>query len=210
MSRRLFITFEGGEACGKSTQIALLVDRLRQAEGRICHLVREPGGTPLGEKIRHLVKHDPAGNGMAPETELLLMNASRAELVRKVIHPALERGEAVVCDRFFDSTVAYQQFGRGLDAQRVDAAIRAAVGGLRPNLTIWLQVSREESRRRQAQRNDGGDRFEAEQAAFFERVEAGYAFLAQSDPDRFRPVDGSGDPVTVHERIWALVREVAG
>ena len=109
-----FITLEGGEAAGKSTQIARLAERLRR-QGRSVLELREPGGTPLGEKIRHLLKHDPDGRGMSAETELLLMNASRAELVRQRILPALQSGQIVLCDRFYDSAGAYHRFGRGLD-----------------------------------------------------------------------------------------------
>jgi len=209
MPRGLLITFEGGEACGKSTQVTLLAERLRLA-GRVCRQLREPGGTLLGEKIRHLVKQDPDGQGMASETELLLMNASRAELVRRVILPALAKGEVVLCDRFVDSTVAYQGFGRGLDRAMVEAVIAAAVGRLRPDLTLWLRVPPNEAKRRLAHRNDGGDRFEAEQAAFFERVESGYASLATTEPHRFRPVDGRGEPSEVQGRIWSLVESRLG
>jgi len=204
MSRGLLITFEGGEACGKSTQIALLAERLRSS-GRICTVLREPGGTPLGEKIRHLVKEDPVGVGMAPEAELLLMNASRAELVRRVIRPALERGEILLCDRFWDSTVAYQGHGRGLDLGMVRSVIAAAVGDVRPNLTLWLRVDPVEAARRLVGRGQSADRFESEKAAFCGRVEQGYAAQAVAEPDRFRAVEADGSREAVHERIWGLV-----
>ena len=204
MSRGLLITFEGGEACGKSTQVGLLTERLRSL-GRTCQVLREPGGTPLGEKIRHLVKHDPAGEGMASVAELLLMNASRAELVHRVIRPALERGEVVVCDRFYDSTMAYQGYGRGLDLPMVEQVIAAAVGDVRPQLTLWLRVAAEEAARRLVKRQGVGDRFEAEKAAFFERVEVGYAAVAAREPQRFVPIDAGGTPDEVHARIWARV-----
>ena len=136
MNGRL-ITFEGTEGCGKSTQIARLVERLR-AEGRATRLVREPGGTPIGEEIRHTLKHSPANHAMTAEAELLLMNASRAQLVREVIQPALAAGEIVLCDRFYDSTTAYQGYGRGLDLGRVKAVIDFAVGETRPDLTLLL------------------------------------------------------------------------
>lgn len=204
MPRGLLITLEGGEACGKSTQLALLGNRLRETGGSVC-LLREPGGTPLGEKIRHLLKHDPAGHGMAAEAELLLLNASRAQLVRQVIVPALAAGQIVLCDRFFDSTLAYQGFGRGLGLTLVRSVVTAAVGSVCPDLTIWLRVPPSEAIRRRAARNDGGDRFEAEQTAFFQRVESGYEHLAAAEPERFREVDGRGEPAAVLERIWAVV-----
>ncbi len=204
MSRGLLITFEGGEACGKSTQITLLAERLRST-GRICTVLREPGGTPLGEKIRHLVKEDPVGVGMAPEAELLLMNASRAELVRRVIRPAIDRGEIILCDRFWDSTIAYQGHGRGLDLGLVRSVIAAAVGRVRPNLTLWLRVDPVEASRRLVGRGQSADRFESEKAAFFYRVQQGYAAQAVAEPDRFRAVEADGSREAVHERIWGLV-----
>jgi dTMP kinase len=205
------ITFEGGEGCGKSTQIRLLADRLKS----LCHKVREvrePGGTPLGEKIRDLLKHDPAGRGMAPEAELLLMNASRAQLVREVVRPALDAGEIVLCDRFFDSTVAYQSGGRGLSRESVDAVIDQAVGSTRPDLTLLLSVSGDEALRRVAARSAAApaleDRFEQEKQAFFDRVEAAYAALAAAEPDRIRVVAAEGDPAGVAERVWQVVKDV--
>jgi dTMP kinase len=205
MARGRLITFEGGEAGGKSTQIRRLSDRLRAA-GFTVRELREPGGTPLGEKIRHLLKHDPDGRGMAAETELLLMNASRAELVRQTIRPALAAGEMVLCDRFYDSTTAYQAGGRGLAAAAVRSVIDFAVGETRPDLTLWLRVPRAVALQRLAGRNaltpSPDDRFEAEQEAFFERVEAAYATLAAAEPQRVRPIEADGDPATVAERVW--------
>src|SRR5215475_15240167 len=122
----LFITFEGIEGSGKSTQIVLLEQRLRSL-GRKVRLVREPGGTPIGEEIRHTLKHSKSNAAMTSEAELLLMNASRAQLVREVIRPALEAGEIVLCDRFYDSTIAYQGYGRGLNLERVRAVLDFAI-----------------------------------------------------------------------------------
>ncbi|MFM7103337.1 MAG: dTMP kinase, partial [Verrucomicrobiota bacterium] len=147
MDRGRLITFEGGEGCGKSTQVRRLAERLQEL-GRTVRCLREPGGTPLGEKLRHLLKHDPDGAGMAAETELLLMNASRAELVRRVLQPALAAGEIILCDRFYDSTTAYQGHGRGLPPAEVQAIIRLAVGETCPDLTLWLQVPTEGGRGR--------------------------------------------------------------
>ena len=134
----LLITFEGTEGGGKSTQIALLADRLRKL-GHRARVLREPGGTPIGEEIRHLLKHHPANEVMMPEAELLLMNASRAQLVLEVIRPALTAGEIVLCDRFYDSTTAYQGYGRQLNLDLVRSVIDFAVGRTRPHLTLLLQ-----------------------------------------------------------------------
>src|SRR6185503_1982228 len=132
-----FITFEGTEGGGKTTQIALLAERLRKA-GHTVRLLREPGGTPIGEEIRHTLKHSAQNEAMTAEAELLLMNASRAQLVREVIRPALAAGEIILCDRFYDSTIAYQGYGRGLDLAHVQTVIDFAVGKTRPDLTILL------------------------------------------------------------------------
>ena len=208
MGRGRLITFEGGEAAGKSTQIRLLGERLRSA-GQTVRELREPGGTPLGEKIRHLLKHDPDGRGMAAETELLLMNASRAELVRQVIRPALAAGDIVLCDRFYDSTTAYQAGGRGLDAAAVRSVVDFAVGTTRPDLTLWLRVPRAVARQRLAQRNVDipapDDRFEAEQEAFFEKVDSAYAALAAAEPKRVRVIEADGEVATVAAQIWNAV-----
>lgn len=211
-----FITLEGGEAAGKSTQIARLAARLRRLGLEVIEL-REPGGTPLGEKIRHLLKHDPDGRGMAPETELLLMNASRAELVRQRILPALRSGGVVLCDRFYDSTIAYQGHGRGLDLAAVDSVIRLAVGDLRPDRTLWLEVSPETAQarlagRKAAQAAAGGseliDRFDEEQEAFFARVARGFHHALEAEPDRWRRVDAGGSLEEVEEAVWSAVRDL--
>lgn len=211
MPRGVFISFEGGEASGKTTQIRLLQDRLRTA-GRTVISVREPGGTPLGEKIRHLLKHDLDGKGMSPETELLLMNASRAELVRKVIGPALDSSAVVLCDRFSDSTLAYQGGGRRLDPVMVRSVVHAATGTLRPDLTLWLRLSPAEALRRLRERKGEqgalDDRFDDERSDFFERVERVYEQLAREEPRRFVAVSAEGLPETVASRIWLQVEAV--
>ncbi len=208
MKRGLFITFEGTEGAGKSTHIRLLAERLRQL-GRTVRELREPGGTPLGEEIRHLLKHHPAGRGMTPETELLLMNASRAQLVREVIRPALDAGEVVLCDRFFDSTVAYQGDGRGLDLKLVESVIAAAVGETRPDLTLLLHVplSVSESRRlsRQKSQSAPADRFEESDRAFFERVERGFQAIATTEPKRVLVIEASRDIESIAADIWSHV-----
>ncbi|HMO64479.1 MAG TPA: dTMP kinase [Verrucomicrobiota bacterium] len=199
----VFITFEGTEGAGKSTQVRLLAARLRAA-GHVVRELREPGGTAVGEAIRELVKHR-AGPGLAPEAELLLMNASRAQLVREVIRPALAAGEVVVCDRFLDSTTAYQGHGRGLDLGMVRAVIDAAVGPTRPDLTLWLTLPAAAATARLAARDAGGDRFEAEGREFFERVETGYAAIAAAEPGRVVAVSAEGTPAEVADRVWAAV-----
>src|SRR5512133_1878074 len=140
----LFITFEGNEGSGKSTQISLLAERLRSI-GYAVRTLREPGGTPIGEEIRHTLKHSKDNEAMTPETELLLMNASRAQIVREVIRPALAKGGVVLCDRFYDSTIAYQGYGRQLDLKMVRAIVDIAVGETRPDLTLLLQVPQDVS-----------------------------------------------------------------
>jgi dTMP kinase len=210
VSRGLFITFEGTEGGGKSTQIKLLAERLR-AHGRETVELREPGGTPLGEEIRHLLKHSDAGRNMTPETELLLMCASRAQLVRDVIHPALAAGRIVLCDRFYDSTLAYQGHGRGLDLERVRRVIEFAVGDLKPDLTLLLHVpvgvSEERRLARNQPANEARDRFEEADRAFFERVEAGFNQLAAAEPDRIKTIEATRTIEAVGEAIWKVVRE---
>lgn len=204
----LFITFEGGEGCGKSTQAKRLAERLTSL-GRTVRMLREPGGTPIGEEIRHTLKHSPHNGAMTAEAELLLMNASRAQLVREVIRPALAAGEIIVCDRFYDSTVAYQGYGRQLDLAQVRTVIDFAVGGTRPDLTVLFQVppmvSAERIRARQAGQPVVRDRIEEADAAFFNRVAQGYAAIAAAEPDRVKTLDGTGPVEEVAARLWALV-----
>src|SRR5687767_10089834 len=147
----LFITFEGTEGSGKSTQIITLFNRMR-ALGFNVRVLREPGGTPIGEEIRHTLKHSEANYAMTSEAELLLMNASRAQIVREVIRPALAAGEIILCDRFYDSTTAYQGYGRELDLKKVSEVIDFAVGETRPDLTLLLHVPIEVSEARRKSR----------------------------------------------------------
>ena len=208
-----FITLEGGEAAGKSTQIARLAERLRH-QGRSVLELREPGGTPLGEKIRHLLKHDPDGRGMSPETELLLMNASRAELVRQRILPALRSGQVVLCDRFYDSTIAYQGHGRGLNRAAVQSVIQLAVGTLHPDRTLWLEVDPETAQTRLAGRKaaqgstEPSDRFDEEHEAFFARVARGFRESFEAEPDRWRRVEAGGSVEGVEEAVWSAVSDL--
>ena len=200
----IFITFEGTEGSGKTTQISLLAEHLRSL-GHIVRTTREPGGTPIGEEIRHTLKHSSSNEAMTPEAELLLMNASRAQLVREVIRPALEAGEIVLCDRFYDSTIAYQGYGRGLNLNMVKGMIDAAVENTRPNLTLLMvvahKVSAERLLARQATLPFMRDRIEEADRAFFERVARGYQAIAAAEPNRVRQIDANGPS----ERIEAVI-----
>jgi dTMP kinase len=204
----LFITFEGTEGSGKSTQVVLLQDRLRDW-GHTVRVFREPGGTPIGEEIRHTLKHSLANAAMTSEAELLLMNASRAQLVREQIRPALARGEIIICDRFHDSTTAYQGYGRQMDLETVRRIIEVAVGNTRPDLTLLLdvlpEVSAERMRSRQATLPFVRDRLEEGDCAFFDRVAQGYQAIAAEEPKRFRIIDASGTKENVQSAVWQVV-----
>jgi len=201
----LFITFEGTEGSGKSTHIQLLADRLRTAN-RIVRVLREPGGTPIGEEIRHTLKHSRQNQAMTAEAELLLINASRAQLVREVIRPALAAGEVVLCDRFCDSTIAYQGYGRQLDLKMVRAVVDFAVGETRPDWTVLLlvplAVSEARRQKRQGETSPLRDRFEESDRAFFRRVEEGYQAIAAAEPRRFCVIDSTQPLESVKAAIW--------
>jgi dTMP kinase len=201
----IFISFEGTEGCGKSTQVTLLAERLRES-GRTVRLLREPGGTPIGEEIRHTLKHSKDNTAMTWEAELLLMNASRAQLVREIIRPALAAGEVVISDRFFDSTTAYQGYGRQLDlvaVQRViDLAVEATVPSVTFLVTVPAEVSEERLRSRQATMPFVRDRIEESDRAFFERVACGYEEIAAKNPQRIRRINGAQAVEHVHQDIW--------
>jgi len=205
----VFITFEGTEGCGKSTQVRLLAERLT-AMGHRVRTPREPGGTPVGEEIRHTLKHSPNNHAMTAEAELLLMNASRAQLVREVIRPALEAGEIVVCDRFYDSTTAYQGHGRQLDLEAVRAIIEFAVGGTKPDLTLFLQVPPEVSAARLQSRQSAlppvRDRIEEADQDFFERVAQGFSIIAAREPQRVKVIPGAQPAEAVSDAIWKQVQ----
>ena len=193
--RGIFITFEGGDGVGKSTHIRFLANAL-ESQGFEVLCLREPGGTAIGESLRSIVL-DPAHEAMAPEAELLIYEAARAQIVAEVIRPALDRGAVVLCDRFFDSTVAYQAFGRGLDRAFVDAANGFATGGLTPDRTILLTLGEasqgaDAGLGRAAGRADA-DRLELAGHDFHTRVATGFLALAEEYPERVRVVDSSGD-----------------
>lgn len=202
----LFITFEGTEGCGKSTQIKALAERL-QAEGRQVLQTREPGGTPLGEAVRTLLQYDAAGVGMSPEAELLLFTASRAQLTRERIIPAIAAGQIVLCDRFMDSTTVYQGVARQINTQAVATINQFAVGDARPDLTILIDLSPEAGMARVHARNDGQlDRMEQEAIEFFQAVRTGYLKLAESEPERFLVLDGNASIETLQQTIWTAVQ----
>ena len=195
--RGIFVTFEGGEGCGKSTQLKILANRLEKV-GVAVRALREPGGTTVGEAIRAILL-DPDHAGLDDNAEILLYEAARAQLVAEVISPALEAGDVVLCDRFYDSTTAYQGHARGIALADVATLNRAATGGLVPDRTIVLDIDAKLGVERAT--HQGADRLEAEDLAFHERVRAGFLTIAAEDPARIRVVDASGDIDTVAEKV---------
>lgn len=204
MARGKFITFEGGEGCGKSTQVKRLREALEQ-EGRSVLLTREPGGTWLSEEIRHLIK-DQENDAPCDRSELLLFLAARAQLVTNVIRPALENGVWVISDRFSDSTLAYQGYGRGLPLDVLRLANDFACDGLKPDLTLLLDVSpevaRSRMRRRESATNTSADRIEKAGDDFHARLRGGFAALAKAEPERIVTIDANGTPDEVWSLIW--------
>lgn len=203
-----FVTFEGIEGSGKSTQIALLRDHLVR-DGRTVVLTREPGGTSIGDQIRKVLL-DPANKGMDPTAELLLYAASRSQHLREVILPALEKGAVVLCDRFSDATLAYQGYGRGLSIATIGDLDRIVTAGLRPHLTVLLDIDAKagvgRARGRNAERNLQAEaRFENEAIEFHTRVRNGYLALAKAEADRFRLVDAGGTPEAIHTEVRKIV-----
>lgn len=203
-SRGLFITLEGGEGTGKSTQIQRLGTFLKES-GREVVALREPGGTPIGESIRNLLQYDRNASAMTPETELLLFAASRSQLTREVIVPALARGAVVLCDRYLDSTTVYQGVARSLDPDAVAGVNRFATGGLLPDLTLVLDLDVAEGLRRASGRGGPADRMEGEEVAFYESVRAGFLTLAREESGRFAVIDASGNEEEVALRIRSAV-----
>jgi dTMP kinase len=200
------ISFEGSEGSGKSTQITRLAAHLQKL-GRDVVTVREPGGTEIGEQIRNLIVHNSRGDEMCPETELLLFAASRAQLVREVIAPAMQRGAIVLSDRFLDSSTVYQGIGRNLAPDPVQQINRFAVGNVMPDLTLTIDVPTEVSLARLQQRaSDVPDRMERENINFYNKVREGYLVLAKSMPDRFAVIDGTKGEDVVEKHIWAVVK----
>lgn len=194
------ITFEGVDGCGKSTQVALLAEALRR-EGREVLTLREPGGTVAAERIRELLI-DP-DTPLEPLAELLLFAAARADLVGKEIRPALERGVVVICDRFTDSTLAYQGVARGLGGDVVSRVNEVAAGGVKPDRTFYLRLDPAEAHARAVAAAGGGDRFEDEGTSFQASVARAYDELAEAEPGRIEVIDATGTVEKVHERVLA-------
>ncbi len=206
-NRGVLISFEGSEGSGKTTQIARLSTRLEDA-GLEVVVTREPGGTDIGEEIRNLLKHAKCGQSMCPETELLLFAASRAQLVRELLIPALSSGKIVICDRFLDSTTVYQGAARQLSDDPVQNINTFAVGNLIPDLTIVLDVPAEIGLERIRSRSSGNlDRMEQENIEFYRKVREGYLLLVKSLPERFSVFDGTEERTVLEEKIWAEISE---
>jgi dTMP kinase len=206
--RGAFISFEGIEGSGKTTQIALLADSL-SARGRSVQLTREPGGTPIGDQVRKILL-DPANAALDPKAELLLYAAGRAQHLAELIRPALEAGTIVLCDRFSDATLAYQGYGRGLDPDLIGDLDRIVTAGMRPDLTILLDIDAAAGLARARGRNtrnglEAEARFENEVLSFHERVRRGYLDLAQREPGRIRIVDAAPRPEKIHLEVRKIV-----
>src|SRR5580704_8952694 len=202
----IFITFEGGEGCGKSTHIDRLVAHLRQ-NGYQVLVAREPGGTNVGEQIRHILQYSKQSVAMVPEAELLLFCASRAQLVREVIEPALNDGHVVICDRFFDSTTVYQGVGRKITPQAVAAINTFAIGSNLPDLTLVIDLDPRIGLER-ARGRELFDRMENQSLDFYDRVRQGYLDLAGREPHRVKVIDGSQTIEVIAKQIWSLVANV--
>ena len=204
MPRLPFITFEGSEGCGKSTQVQRLAARLDRAD--VPYLVtREPGGTEIGETIRELLQFAPQGVGMTPQTELLLFEASRTQLVREKIKPALERGLCVISDRFFDSTTVYQGAARRLDPQMVEQLNAFAIGDCQPDATFVLDVDPGIAHSRMRRTARRPDRMEQESTEFYEQVREAYRELAAREPNRIVLIDGSRAENNIENEIWEII-----
>jgi dTMP kinase len=209
----LFVTFEGPEGSGKSTHVARLAKRLKNSGYEVV-ITREPGGTVAGEAIREVLQYDKRGEHVSPETETLLFMASRAQLVRTIIIPALKRGACVICDRFADSTIAYQGYGRGLDVASLVKLNEFAINDAVPDLTILLDLDVKRGFQRLKDRNrkkkTSHDRFEREHITFHQKVRTGYLKLAGKWPKRFRIIDADRSLETVDKSIWEVVEKRLG
>ena len=203
----LFVTFEGIDGCGKTTQIELLSKDLREA-GIPYVLIREPGGTVIGEKIRTILL-DKANTGMDERTELLLYEAARAQIVKEKILPELEEGKVVICDRFFDSTVAYQGYARGLNLEDIDFLNNWSAAGIKPDITFLLDLDEKTAYERRHGRSDEEDRLEAEGLSFMKKVRDGYLARSKNEP-RFKVIAATQTPEQIYQQIRETVWEVVG
>jgi dTMP kinase len=201
MPRLPFITFEGSEGSGKSTQAARLAAHLDRC-GVPYMLTREPGGTPIGESIRELLQFAPHNSNMTPQTELLLFEANRSQLVREVIKPALELGVCVIADRFLDSTTVYQGAARKLDRRMIERLNAFAVDDCIPDITFVLDIDAASAQSRIQREQRKPDRMEQQPPDFYDRVREGYRELATNEPNRVVLIDGSGDPGDIEQQIW--------
>lgn len=208
--RGCFITFEGPEGSGKTTQARRLAERLRARGCRVV-VAREPGGTPTGEAIREVLQHDAGGEIPAAETETLLFAACRAQLVRTVILPALAKGACVICDRFADSTLAYQGYGRGMDVGQIARLNAFATCGVTPDLTLLLDIDVKKGLKRVAGRNSRSgarrDRIESETLGFHRKVRAGYLAMARQWPRRIVRIGSDRSPEAVERDVWKQVNQ---
>jgi dTMP kinase len=206
-TRGFLISFEGSEGSGKSTQISRIANRFEDA-GYDVVVTREPGGTPIGEEIRHILMHADEADDMTPETELLLFAASRAQLVRQVILPAIKEGKIVLCDRFMDSTTVYQGVARQIQSEPVHLINTFAVGDLSPDVTVVIDLDAEVGLQRVRHRaNDMPDRMEKENIEFYQKVRTGYLMLAKAVPERFIVVDGELPRAELEDIIWKQLRQ---
>ena len=200
----MFITFEGPDGSGKSTQLKLLASALRE-EGVDIITTREPGGTEIGDQIRAVIMNM-KNKAMDPRTELLLFNASRAQLVEELIRPSLAAGKIILCDRYADSTMAYQGYGHGLDKDELRRLLNFATGGLKPDLTLLFDISAEAGLKRRLSNHDEWNRMDDYALQFHERVRGGFLELAAADPERWVVIDADRDPGVIHAEVLDIVK----
>jgi dTMP kinase len=203
----MFITFEGLDYSGKSTQVKLLSDRLTMQDRRVL-VLREPGGTEIGEKVRKMLL-DKTNDGMTDASELFLFSASRSQLVQEVIKPALEGGMDVLCDRYYDSTTAYQGFGRGISLDIIRTINRYAIGDIIPDLTFFLDIPIREAEKRITTSKSNKDRMESSGIEFYKRVRNGYLQMSQEE-SRYRVLEGMQPIDDIHELVWQHVTMIMG
>jgi len=206
LRKGFFITFEGNDGSGKTTQIRLLSEYLKE-KGIEVVLTREPGGTPIGEQIRSILL-DKANKDMHPVTEMILYAASRAQLVNTLIRPAIEEGKAVICDRFVDSSYAYQAMGRGLGLKAVRTVNSYAIGDCMPDITFFMDIDADTAMQRRNASGEEADRMESEKMEFHRSVYEGYKNLISLYPERIKPIDVQKSPEQVFESIKAYVDQL--
>ncbi len=205
-----FITFEGPEGAGKSTQLKRLAENLRARNFEVV-TTREPGGTPLAEELRNILKTHQGAETLHSATELLLMEAARSQHAREVILPALERGAVVLCDRYYDSTSAYQGGARNMESSLIDTLNLFAAAGRRPDLTLLFDLDIESGFRRAGKRGETAgqyDRFEAEARSFHQQVREAFLAIARKEPERVRVIDAEGSVEEVEQRVWSVCHEL--